>query len=120
MARLVSFEGGGYDGNTHTVKGRFTDENGQQTILEIEGLAFAQFVGVASIEHLVFRRQQVGQELPLIAATGIQTGAGSLGDPKEYGMILSLLVPRLGILNFFLPDEVEKALREKLRPGPIS
>ena len=120
MARFVSVAGVNYDAKSNTLKARLTTADGAESDFEIDGLAFAELMGQANIKNAVYHHHRAGRELPLMPVVGVQTGSASHGDPKQYGMGLSLIVPQMGILHFFLPGEVEMALREKLKTGPTS
>lgn len=120
MAKFVSVAHAKYEGSVNTLKAQLTDANGKEIDFEIDGLAFAELMGLANITNAVFHHHQAGRELPLMTVTGIQTGVASHGDPKQFGMVLSLLVPQTGILHFLLPAEVEMALRAKLQTPRVS
>lgn len=120
MAKFTSVLSAKYDKKGASVRATLKDEDGKESEIEFDGITFAELMALASIDHLVFRHHLAGRALPLIAATGLQTGSVSYGDPKEYGMGLSLFVPQFGVLHFFLPGPVETALREKLKSGQAS
>ena len=115
MAKFVSVDSVSYDAPTNTLRASLKDIDGKETGFEMDGLAFAELMGQANLKNAVARHLQVGRPLPLIPVTGVQTGMASHGEPKQYSMVLSIMAHQMGLLHFFLPPEVEIALREKLK-----
>src|SRR5258706_13681351 len=124
MPKLVAVLDTNYDASTNAVSDSFQDADGNKGDLQIDGLAFFSMLALASIGNIrnaAFRHLQVGSNMHLLGVDAIQTGTASFGVPKQYGMSLSLSIPQMGILDFFLPLEIEMGLREKLqRPRSVS
>ena len=114
MAKFVNSVDAKYDGQTLTATVETAD--GQQVILEFDGLAWAHLVGKATIENQVFQQTQLGKPASWLWVTGIQTGHVANPATGEHSFGLTLLVPNSGIMNFLLPPKVETALRDKLKP----
>ena len=108
-----------YDPKTNILAAQLRDDKGDVVSIDFDGVAFASLMGLANLTNAIAHHVQSGKELPPIWVDGLNTGTQSFEHPKTgttFGMALVLLVPGLGILNFFLPPEVEKSLREKLKP----
>jgi hypothetical protein len=116
MPKITKAVSAQYDGKTNTVTATGETADGETIGIEIDGIAWAQLIGQATIEHLVFKQIQLGQSAPWLTAIGVQTGHVSNSKTGEHSFGLSLLVPNGGVMHFLLPPSVEKALREKLTP----
>ena len=107
-----------YDIGSNTLRAKLKAQDGSQSDFQIDGPAFAELMGLANITNAVIHQFHARREMPLIPVTGIHTGPASHGEPRQHGMSLTLLVQQMGALHFFLPPDLETALRERLElPG---
>ena len=115
MARYVAVSDVQYDIGSNTLRAKLKAQDGSQSDFEIEGTAFAELMGLANITNAVIHHFHARREMPLIPVTGIHTGPASHGEPRQYGMSLTLLIQQMGALHFFMPADLEGALRERLQ-----
>ena len=115
MARYVAVSGVQYDIGSNTLRAKLKAQDGSQSDFEIEGPAFAELMGLANITNTVIHHFHARREMPLIPVIGIHTGPASHGEPRQYGMSLTLLIQQMGALHFFLPPDLESALLERLK-----
>lgn len=114
MARYVAVSDVQYDMGSNTLRAKLKAQDGSQSDFEIEGPAFAELMGLANITNSVIHHFHARREMPLIPVNAIHTGLASHGQPTQHGMSLTLLIPQMGALHFFLPPALEIALRERL------
>jgi hypothetical protein len=115
MARYVAVSDVQYDKGSNVLRAKLRAQDGSQSDFEIEGPAFAELMGLANITNAVIHHFHARREMPLIPVNAIHTGLASHGEPREHGMSLTLLIPQMGALHFFLPPALEIALRERLQ-----
>lgn len=120
MARFVAVSNVQYDIGSNTLRARLKAQDGSQSDFEIEGAAFAELMGMANITNSVIHHFHARREMPLIPVNAIHAGLASHGEPPQHGVSLTLLIPQMGALHFFLPPGLEAALREQLTPSAAS
>lgn len=106
-----------YNPKTNLLKTKVIDEHGKEVQLDFDGVAFAALAGLANITNAVAHHIQKGAQLPMLWVDGLQTGHQSFVHPKlgkQYGSGIVFVVPGMGILSFFLPKDLELALRQNL------
>jgi hypothetical protein len=114
MARYVAVSNVQYDIGSNTLRAKLKAQDGSSSDFEIEGAAFAELMGLASITNAVIHHFHARREMPLIPVNALHTGLASHGEPRQQGMSLTLLIPQMGALHFFLTPALEIALRERL------
>src|SRR4051794_11411083 len=102
-------------GKTKTLIATVQSANGRTATLEFDGLAWAQLVDKATIEHEVFQQTQLGKPALWSMLTGIHSGHVANRVTGEHSLGLTFLVPNGGVMNFLPPAPIELVLREKLR-----
>ena len=112
--KLVSVKNVVYNEKTKSITAKFRTAAGPSLDIEIDGGAFVNLMGQANLQNSIAHHAIQNKDLPLLSVIGIQTGTAQIQDSNQYQMLLSLLVPQIGMLHFALPIEVETALREKL------
>jgi hypothetical protein len=105
-----------YEPATNLVKARFITASGQPLDVDIDGEAFMNLMGQANLTNESLRHRSLNQDMPLMVVAGFQMGTAQVEGTDEKQLVLSLIVPQLGKLNFVFPPPAEAALRERLQP----
>lgn len=103
----------GYDAATNKVSAQCETPNGVAS-LEIDGVSFAALMGLANLDNAIAERVRLNQAMPWLRVTAINAGEVT-SKSGDVGYGLSLMIPEIGLLNFFLTAEGELFLREKLQ-----
>ena len=105
-----------YEPATNLVKATFTTAGGQPLDVDIDGVTFMNLMGQANLTNEALRHQSLNQDMPLMVVSGFQMGTAQVQGSDDKQLVLSLIVPQLGQLNFVFPPPAEAALRDKLQP----